>query len=169
MAVVIWIIVIFIILFIFLTRSRGKHSSNDTPKRDYRNNNYNESYYRNDDYNESKYSENKSSIHDNGNSNYNNKVPIKLGPPREELPHSIRKQIYRRANEQCENPFCHSGGRLDIHHIDMNHNNNRLYNLIALCPNCHADAHSGKYPPTQVHNWMSMDYQRLLHRQTKFD
>jgi len=88
-----------------------------------------------------------------------------LGPPREPLPHSIRKQIYLRANQQCENPFCRSNGRLDIHHIDMNHNNNRLYNLIALCQTCHADAHSGKYPPTQVHNWMNMDYQRMLHRQ----
>jgi hypothetical protein len=132
----------------------------------FRNNKGRESYYRNDDYNESKYDENKSSNLDNVNSNYNKiKVPTKLGPPREPLPHSIRKQIYMRANQQCENPFCHSGGRLDIHHIDMNHNNNRLYNLIALCPTCHADAHSGKYPPVQVHNWMNMDYQRMLHWQ----
>jgi len=93
------------------------------------------------------------------------KATRSLGPPRLPLSRYLRKQIYYRANQQCENPFCRSKGRLHIHHIDMNKDNNRLYNLIALCPNCHAGAHSGKYPPTQVHNWMNMDYQRLLARQ----
>jgi hypothetical protein len=150
------IIIIFIIFFIIIYS--------------HFNYNYFKRHYRNDDYSESENSENKSSNLDAGDSNYNKiEVPAKLGPPREELPHFIRKQIYKRANGQCENPFCHSGGRLEIHHIDMNHNNNKLYNLIALCPNCHADAHSGKYPPVQIHNWMNMDYQRLIQRQTKFE
>jgi hypothetical protein len=82
------------------------------------------------------------------------------GPGREPLSPWIRGFVYRRANQRCENPFCKIDGVLEIHHINMNRNENRLYNLIALCPNCHKNAHSGKYPPTQVHNWMSMDYQR---------
>jgi hypothetical protein len=88
-----------------------------------------------------------------------------LGPPREPLSSFLRRQVYYRANRQCENPFCHDKGQLEIHHIDMNHNNNKLYNLIALCPSCHTGAHSGKFPPTQVHNWMNMDYQQLIQRQ----
>jgi hypothetical protein len=93
----------------------------------------------------------------------------RLGPQREPLLKYTREQVYKRANQQCENPFCHAGGRLHIHHIDMNHENNKLYNLIALCPYCHEDAHSGKFPPTQVHNWMSMDYHQLKLKQTKYD
>jgi hypothetical protein len=92
-----------------------------------------------------------------------------LGPPREPLPVYLRRQVYNRALRQCENPFCQSKGRLEVHHIDMNHQNNRLFNLVALCPICHEGAHSGKYPPTQVHNWMNMDYKRLLQRQPALD
>lgn len=35
---------------------------------------------------------------------------------------------------------------LELHHIDGNHNNNRLENLTILCPNCHSQTptHSGK-------------------------
>lgn len=98
-----------------------------------------------------------------------NKATNILGPPRKTLPNYLRKLIYNRANRQCENPFCRSKDGLEIHHIDMNHNNNKLYNLIALCPNCHTGAHSGKYSPIQVHNWMSMDYNRLLQRQPTQD
>ena len=32
---------------------------------------------------------------------------------------------------------------LELHHKDKNHHNNRLSNLIILCPNCHAAMHGG--------------------------
>lgn len=89
-----------------------------------------------------------------------------LGPPRQPLPGYLRNQIYYRAQKQCENPFCKRKEALEIHHIDMNHENNKLCNLIALCKKCHEGAHSGIYPPKQVHNWMSMDYNLLLKRQS---
>jgi len=32
---------------------------------------------------------------------------------------------------------------LNLHHIDNNHNNNSLKNLVKLCPNCHWFVHDG--------------------------
>jgi len=87
--------------------------------------------------------------------------------PRQPLPGYLRNQIYYRSYRRCENPFCNSKNNLEIHHIDMNRDNNKLSNLIALCSKCHTDAHLGKYPPIQLHNWMSMDYNLLLKRQHK--
>jgi hypothetical protein len=87
------------------------------------------------------------------------------GPGREPLSPWIRNGVYHRANRRCENPFCQKYGNLVIHHINMNRNENRMYNLIALCPSCHDNAHSGKYPPTQLHNWMNMDYHRLQQKE----
>lgn len=30
---------------------------------------------------------------------------------------------------------------LEVHHVDFNHNNNKLHNLQILCPNCHRELH----------------------------
>lgn len=30
---------------------------------------------------------------------------------------------------------------LEVHHIDCNRNNNNIYNLEILCPNCHSEKH----------------------------
>jgi hypothetical protein len=83
---------------------------------------------------------------------------------REPLPSSIRHEVYRRCQNRCENEACQYHGGLHIHHIDMNNCNNRLFNLIALCPNCHTLAHQGGFTETQLHNWMSRDYHRLQNR-----
>ena len=81
---------------------------------------------------------------------------------REPVPPSSRKEIYIRSHSRCENEMCTHNGSLHIHHIDGNHNNNKLFNLIALCPNCHDSAHRGKFTETQLHNWVSRDFKRLM-------
>ncbi len=80
---------------------------------------------------------------------------------REPIPHSIRSEVYLRSQNACENPDCLSNNAIHIHHIDMNNRNNRLNNLIALCPNCHQEAHKGKFTSSQLRNWVKADFYRL--------
>ena len=40
---------------------------------------------------------------------------------------------------------------VDIHHIDINRNNNNIENLIALCRRCHQDAHNGVLTKGDLH------------------
>jgi len=53
---------------------------------------------------------------------------------------------------KCENPECGITdwhGKflpLELHHINGNHYDNRLENLILLCPNCHAQIHGYNKP-----------------------
>jgi hypothetical protein len=72
---------------------------------------------------------------------------------RNAIPRSIRDEIYQRARNACENPDCRYNGTVHIHHIDMNNRNNSTINLIALCPNCHQDAHKGIITTSQLRNW----------------
>jgi hypothetical protein len=44
--------------------------------------------------------------------------------------------------DKCE--ICGKDGRLDVHHIDGNHQNNELNNLIVLCRSCHMKQHRKK-------------------------
>jgi 5-methylcytosine-specific restriction endonuclease McrA len=86
---------------------------------------------------------------------------------REPIPSELRQEIYTRAQNRCENETCGYKSTLHIHHIDMNNSNNKLTNLLALCPNCHCKAHDGIFTATQLHNWMSRDYHRLLDRRRR--
>ncbi|MBN2567094.1 HNH endonuclease [Candidatus Woesearchaeota archaeon] len=53
----------------------------------------------------------------------------------------IKKIVYRRAENSCQ--LCGDNqSKLHIHHIDKNPANNRVNNLIILCPNCHSKAES---------------------------
>lgn len=45
---------------------------------------------------------------------------------------------------------------LELHHIDNNHTNNNLSNLLLLCPNCHALTHK-----------LDRDYHRILSKNKK--
>ena len=38
---------------------------------------------------------------------------------------------------------------LEVHHVDENHDNNDIDNLIILCANCHARVHRGGYTITE--------------------
>ncbi|WP_332445533.1 HNH endonuclease [Dehalococcoides mccartyi] len=80
---------------------------------------------------------------------------------REPLPNSTRKEILKRSNYKCENHDCKYTGIPHIHHIDMKNSNNRLSNLIALCPNCHRDAHHGNITASQCRNWVKRDYYQM--------
>ncbi|ADJ26107.1 HNH endonuclease [Dehalogenimonas lykanthroporepellens BL-DC-9] len=80
---------------------------------------------------------------------------------REPLPPQVRQEVMRRAKHRCENEECSYSRTLHIHHIDMDNSNNRLFNLIALCPNCHKDAHNGYITSTQCRNWVNRDYHQL--------
>ncbi len=79
-----------------------------------------------------------------------------LVPGREQIPQNLYVKIMHHANNRCQNPDCKYQGKPQIHHINQNNRDNRLWNLIALCPNCHTDAHRGKYTFSQLRNWNKM-------------
>ena len=51
----------------------------------------------------------------------------------------LRKRIFNRDDNSCK--ICRSTQKLNIHHWDKNHDNNKLDNLITLCYICHAGIH----------------------------
>lgn len=62
-------------------------------------------------------------------------LPAEDEPTLEEL----KIEVIHKSNNRCcicQTPF------IQIHHIDMNHNNNIFDNLAPLCPNCHNQAHT---------------------------
>jgi len=72
---------------------------------------------------------------------------------REPLPLDRRRAILQRARYRCENPGCKQNVRPHIHHIDLDNSDNNLRNLIALCPNCHQQAHDGDFSFSQLRDW----------------
>lgn len=58
---------------------------------------------------------------------------------------SVRKAVIDRCNGRCERPGCGASrsysGFLDVHHILGVDISDRVGNCVALCPNCHRDAH----------------------------
>src|SRR5690606_25423579 len=50
----------------------------------------------------------------------------------------VRAILQQEINSKC--PFCSSTdvGHFEIHHIDENPNNNKVDNLLLLCPTCHS-------------------------------
>lgn len=57
----------------------------------------------------------------------------------------VRKMVLERATRGCERKGCGSKqsypGFLDVHHILGVETSDRYWNCVALCPNCHRDAH----------------------------
>jgi hypothetical protein len=90
------------------------------------------------------------------------KVVYEAGePPREQIPRRLYDSIMARAGGHCENPDCKSDTRPHIHHINQNNGENDSRNLIALCPNCHRDAHHGnKFSFSQLRNFVQMSHNR---------
>ena len=58
---------------------------------------------------------------------------------------NVRAEVLRRANGKCERPGCEATRRyegfFDVHHILGASKSDRVYNCVALCPNCHREAH----------------------------
>ena len=81
--------------------------------------------------------------------------------------------------DKCE--ICGKEGKLDIHHIDENSNNNNLDNLMCLCRSCHMKIHrpkpickvDGCERPVKGYGYCEKHYQRFKKTgnplKTKFD
>lgn len=55
----------------------------------------------------------------------------------------------RNYQQKCAICGCDDLDMLEVHHIDMNHENNEMDNLIILCANHHAKVHRGNLEITQ--------------------
>lgn len=57
----------------------------------------------------------------------------------------VRAAVIKRAGGACERPGCGGArdypGFLDVHHILGAEKSDRVWNCVALCPNCHREAH----------------------------
>jgi len=57
----------------------------------------------------------------------------------------VRRAVIKRATEGCERKGCEDTrkypGFLDVHHILGVDKSDRVWNCVALCPNCHREAH----------------------------
>ena len=57
----------------------------------------------------------------------------------------VREAVRRRAKNRCERPGCGAhrpyAGFIDVHHILGAENDDRYWTCVALCPNCHREAH----------------------------
>jgi 5-methylcytosine-specific restriction enzyme A len=58
----------------------------------------------------------------------------------------VRKVILQRAQGRCEREGCQAArdypGFFDVHHILKAEKSDRVWNCVALCPNCHREAHT---------------------------
>jgi 5-methylcytosine-specific restriction protein A len=78
-------------------------------------------------------------------------------------PH-VRHAVLARAHG-CERDGCgqtqHYPGFLDVHHILGVEKGDRVWNCVALCPNCHRDAHYS--PEAQALNVQLLAYAEKFH------
>lgn len=68
-------------------------------------------------------------------------------PRRESIPQSLRTKLLLKCRGKCEIcglDFDSDGVKPQIHHKDGDPSNNRLSNLIVVCPNCHSKLHKWK-------------------------
>lgn len=60
---------------------------------------------------------------------------------REPIPAAKKKEVIERAKGTCEWPRCKQSKYLEINHKNMKNDDNRLSNLVLLCPNHHTEYH----------------------------
>ena len=65
-------------------------------------------------------------------------------PKREYVTADKKRRLMLRANGVCENKSCNYDRNLEVHHINLRNDDNKLRNLRLLCRNCHADKHAKK-------------------------
>lgn len=86
---------------------------------------------------------------------------ISSGYPRDAR---VRAAVLERANGACERQSCGASrdftGFLDVHHILGVGRSDRVSNCVALCPNCHREAHFA--PDRDIINTALHDYARAL-------
>lgn len=68
-----------------------------------------------------------------------------------------KNQLVNAVWYRCENPYCKYTSFLGVHHIvdEKDGGNNRLDNLIVLCPYCHDLAHRKEIPVEEMQDWIS--------------
>ena len=58
----------------------------------------------------------------------------------------VRRAVLKRSNGRCERDDCrirkNYSGFLDVHHILGAEKSDRVWNCVAICPNCHREAHA---------------------------
>lgn len=69
------------------------------------------------------------------------------------IPSAIRKEALERANYLCQEPECIRRDKPELHHIDGNHSNHSIDNLIALCPFSHQLADEGHWGQDTLRRW----------------
>lgn len=57
--------------------------------------------------------------------------------------HKIKGELYHLLTRKCA--LCKWDIRVELHHIDGNHKNRKVTNLVGLCPNHHAMAKDRRY------------------------
>lgn len=92
---------------------------------------------------------NKSCAASFNNSNYRtgNKNPNWKGGTQGSKAHT--RIAYRKYVHECAICGITEECVLEVHHIDENHENNEVDNLIILCSNCHSRVHRGGYKITE--------------------
>jgi hypothetical protein len=78
-----------------------------------------------------------------------------MAPRRKSIAIDVKQQVLHESGFQCANPACRRPLTLDIHHLEKvaDGGSNEPHNLIALCPNCHADHHRNIIPQESVRAW----------------
>lgn len=57
--------------------------------------------------------------------------------------------------------------RLELHHIDGNHNNNKIENLTFLCPNCHSQTHNYRFRNSRT--WLTLNSKLIEENLPKYN
>jgi len=74
---------------------------------------------------------------------------------RKKIPNNIRVKVLTEAGFRCAVPTCNSIIAIDLHHIVHVSDGglNKVDNLLALCPTCHALYHKGVIPHESIRAW----------------
>ena len=74
------------------------------------------------------------------------------------IPESIKREVLTEAGFRCAVPTCRTILAIDLHHIvEVSDNGtNETFNLLALCPTCHALHHRGTIPQESIKVWKGM-------------
>lgn len=82
------------------------------------------------------------------NEYFSNKYPIASNALKKRL---LREKIKKKECEKCGiSKWLDEELSLHLHHIDLDHTNNNLNNLMILCPNCHSVVHKAKSTKSDV-------------------
>jgi hypothetical protein len=81
-----------------------------------------------------------------------------LEAERKTIPAAIRREVDAEAGYRCGNPRCQTLVAVEHHHIEYvsEGGTNEAWNLLPLCPTCHARHHSGEITVEAVRVWKGL-------------